>query len=59
MNATMKIYKAMIWKTDSEPGLRVSVTADSPEEARKVLEAEWGEGTVYDLRNEEDAERPR
>ena len=56
----MKTYKAMIWKIDSdEPGQRVSVVADSLAEARDKLEAEHGEGTVFDLHNEDDAAKPR
>jgi hypothetical protein len=48
----------MIWKGD-RPGLRVSVFAENLEAAREKLEAEHGEGTVFDLHNEEDAARPR
>lgn len=56
----MKTYKAMIWKPDSdEPGQRVTVLADSLREAREKLEAEHGEGTVFDLHNQDDAARPR
>jgi hypothetical protein len=56
----MKIYKAMIWVDDpNEPGRRVSVLAESLDDARKRLEAEHGEGHVFYLHSEEDAERPR
>jgi hypothetical protein len=55
----VKIYKTTIWKRDPEAGLRVSVAAESLAEARRKLEAEHGEGTVYSLWNEEDANRPR
>jgi hypothetical protein len=53
------IYRAIIWTEDGKPGLRVSVVADNLEDARKQLEAKYGQGHVFDLHNEEDAERPR
>lgn len=50
----------MIWVRDSDrPGLRVSVLAENLKEAKEKLEAEYGEGNVFDLHNEEDAARPR
>ncbi|MGY3355159.1 hypothetical protein ACVWZK_001822 [Bradyrhizobium sp. GM0.4] len=56
----MKMYKAMIWDDDpNKPGKRVTVLAESLEAAKKQLEAEHGEGHVFDLHNEEDAARPR
>ena len=53
-----KLYKAMVWVED-QPGQRVSVRAESLDEAKKSLEARYGEGNVFDLHNEEDAARPR
>jgi hypothetical protein len=56
----MKIYKALIWKLNSnEPGRRVTVLAASLAEAEEKLEAKHGHGTVFDLHNEDDAARPR
>lgn len=55
----MRIYKAMIWRSDNKPGERVSVAADSLSDARAQLEREYGVGTVFDLHNEEDASKPR
>jgi hypothetical protein len=56
----VKMYKAMIWSDDpNKPGQRVSVLAESHEAVQKQLEAEHGEGHVFDLHNEEDAARPR
>lgn len=58
--AAVKTYKAVIWKAGSgEPGRRVSVTAESLDDARARLEAIYGSNTVCDLHNEEDAARPR
>ena len=55
-----KLFKAIIWRRDSsKPGQRVSVFAKSLSEAKRLLEAEHGEGNVFDLHNEEDAARPR
>ena len=56
----MKEYRAIIWgKNENRPGQRVVVWAENLDEARRKLEAEYGEGTVFDLHNEEDANRPR
>ena len=56
----MKAYVATVWPNGpDEPGQRVSVEADSLEEAREQLEAEYGEGSVFDLRNAEDAAHRR
>lgn len=53
-------YVAMIWTDDrAKPGRRVSVDAVSLRQAREKLEAEYGQGNVFDLHNEEDAARPR
>lgn len=56
----MKIYKAMIWKDGpDEPGQRVSIEANSLDEAQRLLEDEYGKGSVFGLHNEADADRPR
>jgi hypothetical protein len=56
----MKQYQAMIWNAESKaPGRRASVVAESLEDARRKLEAEHGVGTVFDLHNIDDAQRPR
>jgi hypothetical protein len=56
----VKIYTAMIWVDDpKEPGQRVSALAENLDDARTQLEAKYGEGHVFNLRNEEDASRPR
>lgn len=56
----MRLYHAMIWKPETNaPGRRVTVLANDLEDAKRKLEAEHGEGTVYYLRNEEDAAKPR
>ena len=53
-------YLAIIWTKDpTVPGKRVSVWAKSLDEARERLEAEYGEGTVFYLRNEEDSHKMR
>jgi hypothetical protein len=60
MDRSVKLYLAMVWVSGSNrPGQRVSVHAESLGEAKKKLEAEYGEGNVFDLHNEEDAARPR
>jgi hypothetical protein len=55
----MKTYKAVIWEDDTKPGRRVTILAENAADARKKLEEAYGEGTVFDLHNPEEAARPR
>lgn len=57
--AAMNRYIAMIWTDQDKPGRRVGVVAQSLKQAKEKLEAEYGEGKVFDLHNEDDAARPR
>jgi hypothetical protein len=60
MRVDMKIYKAMVWDTDGHgPGQRVTVLASDLADAKRRLEAEHGEGRIFDLHNEEEASRIR
>ncbi len=54
----LKEYVGYIWIGDS-PGNRISVWARSAEHAMRLVEAEYGEGHPYSIRNEEDASKPR
>ena len=57
---TDRPYEAMIWTSDpTTPGRRVTIEAHSLDEARGKLEDAHGAGTVFNLHNAEDAERPR
>lgn len=58
MSNDMREYKAIIWIADN-PGKRVTMFANDLGEARNILEQLYGKGTVFDLHNEEDAEKPR
>jgi hypothetical protein len=56
----LRPYKALISKPGSERiDARAEVMAESLEDARRKLEFEYGEGSVYSLWNEEDASQPR
>jgi hypothetical protein len=57
-DAPMKTYVGYIW-IDDEPGVRISVSARSPDEAMAAVEAEYGEGHVVSLWNEDDASKQR
>jgi hypothetical protein len=60
LDHNVKLYRAMIWVRDSDrPGQRVSVLAENLKKVKEKLEAEYGEGNVFDLHNDEDAARPR
>lgn len=59
MHPRQETYKAMIWETPSSVGKRVTVIAESLDDARLKLEGEHGEGTVFDLHNENEASTPR
>jgi hypothetical protein len=54
----LKLYVGVIWIGD-KPGKRISVWADNPTAATEQVEAEYGNGHVISLSNEEDASRPR
>lgn len=54
----MKLYVGLIW-IDDRPGVRLNVSAGSLAEARAAVEAEYGQGHVISLWNEEDASAPR
>ncbi len=56
----MKRYEAIIWVQGSDDaGRRVSVEAESLEQAKAELEVQYGEGNVFNLHSEGDASRPR
>ena len=60
MSENMKTYIAMIWEKDSnKSGRRVSTSATNLDEAKEKLELEYGKGNVFDLHNEDDANRIR
>jgi len=49
----------MIWETPSSVGKQVTVIAESLDDARLKLEGQYGEGSVFDLHNENEASAPR
>lgn len=56
----LKLYKAMVWASGpGTTGTRVTVEAENLVEAQQKLEAQYGEGNVYDLHNEQEASVPR
>jgi hypothetical protein len=57
MISQLREYQAV--STSREPAVRVSVFAESLEDAKTKLEAEHGAGTVWIVWNEEDAQKPR
>jgi hypothetical protein len=54
----MKTYVGYIW-VDDEQGVRIRVSARSPDDARAAVKAEYGEGHALSLWNEDDASKPR
>lgn len=54
----MREYVGMIWIAD-QPGIRLRISATSLDEARELVVAEYGEGHVISLWNEDDASKPR
>lgn len=55
-----KLYKAIVWsKGPNEPGMRVSVMATDPIQARALLEQQYGVGTVFFVRNDDEAKSRR
>ena len=55
----MKLYQALVGEPDSDKGRRVSIYAPDIQEAKRLLEEEYGEGNVVSVWNEEDASKPR
>ena len=56
--APVKNYVGYIWIGD-DPGIRLSILAESGEKAIAKVREQYGEGHVVSLWNEEDAKRPR
>jgi hypothetical protein len=60
VNYVKREFKALVWNEElSINGLRVSIMEHDIEEAMKVLEEEYGEGSIFNLHNDEDAEKIR
>lgn len=51
-------YIGFVWIGDN-PGVRLAISASSPDEAMAVVEAQYGPGHVVSLWNEDDAARER
>jgi hypothetical protein len=59
MQPSQKTYIAVIWETPTSVGKRVTVVAESLDDALLKLEEEFGKGKVFNLHNEIDASMPR
>lgn len=60
MQSEKRLYRAIVWgQNPDQPGERVSVFADDLDDAMKLLEEKYGKGNIFDLHNEQDAEKPR
>ena len=59
MQPSQKTYIAMIWETPTSVGKRVTVVAESLDDALLKFEEEFGKGKVFNLHNEIDASMPR
>lgn len=56
----LRPYKAIVWTIDPEqPGQRREVYAFDLDEARALVEIEFGRDCTVTLWNEEDASKPR
>jgi hypothetical protein len=53
-----KTYVGFIWIGD-QPGVRLKISAESPDEATAAVEAQYGKGHVVSLWNEDDASTQR
>lgn len=60
MPEMIREYKAIVWTKDPEkPGQRVTVRARNLDEARKLVEEQFGSEITCSIWNEEDANRTR
>jgi hypothetical protein len=58
MQSKRNSYKALIWQAESEAtGKRVTVMAESLEQARLKLEEKYGHGSIFDLHDETNTSR--
>jgi hypothetical protein len=53
-----KTYVGFIWIGD-QPGIRLMISAESPDKATAAVEAQYGKGHVVSLWNEDDASGER
>ena len=55
-----RLYRALIWTPDpTVAGKRVQVYAMNAEDAKRLLQAEYGTENTYSIWNDEEASRPR
>jgi hypothetical protein len=60
MSENLKPYDAIVWGKEPDAiGERVSVFAESAAEAKRKLQAIYGEDKVYYITNTEESSRPR
>jgi hypothetical protein len=52
-------YKAIVWTDDESSGKRLTLLAETLQEASKKLRDEYGPTATISLWNEEDARKPR
>jgi hypothetical protein len=57
--AGVREYKAIVWTDDESSGKRITLLAETLEEAQTKLRDEYGLTATISLWNEDDAHRPR
>jgi translation elongation factor EF-Tu-like GTPase len=55
----VKLYEAIVCRDSSGQGRHASVIAESLDQAYRLLEEQYGQGSVFSLWNKEEAEKPR
>ena len=55
----MREYKAVVWVDDETTGKRITLLAETLDEAQKKLREEFGQKATISLWNDDDANRPR
>ncbi len=59
-DSPLRPYMAIVWTNDPEkPGQRLEVFANSLDDAKSMIKAQFDEEITMSLWNEEDANRPR
>jgi hypothetical protein len=60
MSENERPYLAIVWGQDPDKaGERITIFAESLDDAERSLKQKYGENIVFTLYNEEDADRPR
>ncbi len=59
MKNSLKLFNAIVWANNESLGARAEYWAESSDEVRAFIKAQFGEGATFTLHNEADATKVR